>query len=261
MRLLSHPGTSRSSRPISLSRRGAAAVVLASVLVAALAGCGGALVNGYYLLPAARTGYLYEEFDEQDDGRWSFDAEDGYPYALGVRGGYFVAADARQFARTSQPLSTTVDVHAAWEVWSPEATPIRDNTDEFDFRIMFDTSDSGGYDPSGIRVELKLFDGGTEDRLVIADDASGSSVSVTNPTTSPTRGTIYARFRRNTDASTVAVAVYDRAGTLLLEADLTLDEPWDQDEHLMVEASGYDDGTAIEVRALDFVRALRPEGL
>lgn len=269
MRLPNHPGTNRRPRPISLSRRGvarrlarrAAAAALLAGALATLTACGGALVNGYYLLPAARTSYLFEEFEWWDDGLWNFDAEEGYAWALDVSGGYFIAADARQFARTWDPIPTTLDVRAAWEVWSPDATPIRDNNDEFDFRIVFDTSDSGGYVPSGVRVELKLFDGGIEDRLTITDDASGSTVSVANPTVAPTRGTIAATFRRNVDSPTVRAAVYDRMGDVLLEADLQLDEQWGHDTHLLVEASGFYDGVVTEARAIDSVHALRPEGL
>lgn len=260
MSLPSHPGTDRKSRPMSLAR-GAAGTVTFVAALAVLSGCGGALVNGYYLLPAAREAYISEEFEWWDDWRWNFDAEDGYPHALDVLGGYFVASDARQFARTWETLPTTLEVRAEWEVWSPDATPIRDNGDAFDFRIMLDTSDSLGYVPSGVRVELKLFDGGVDDRLTIIDDASGSSASVTNSTFGPTHGTIEATFRRGTNASTVSAAVYDRAGVLLLETALALDRRWQRDAHLMVEASAYNDGSLIEARAIDSVHALHVEGL
>ena len=254
---------------MSLARRGVAGrlagrVVAAALLAGALAtltGCRGALVNGYYLLPAAREAYIAEDFEWWDDGRWNFDAEDGYPWMLDVRGGYFIAGEARQFARTWAPIPTTLEARAEWEIWSPDATPIRDNGDEFDFRIMLDTSDSGGYVPSGVRVELKLFDGGTDDRLTIADDASGESVSATNATISPTRGTVHATFRRGVDASSVVAVVRDRTGAPFLEAELVLGERWEPDAHLLVQASAYFDGSLTEARAVDSVYALQLEGL
>ena len=57
-----------------LARRAVAAALLAGAL-ATLTGCRGALVNGYYLLPAAREAYIAEDFEWWDDGRWNFDAD------------------------------------------------------------------------------------------------------------------------------------------------------------------------------------------
>lgn len=260
MRPLSHPGTGRRSRSISLARGAAGAVTLVAAL-AVLNGCGGALVNEYYLLPTPRQTFIQDDFDWWDDGLWSFDVEEGYPYGLDVQGGHFIAAEARQFARTQDPVPTNIEIRTEWEVWSPDATPIGDNGDTFDFRVMLDTSQSGGYVPAGIRVELKLFEGGVDDRLTITDDASGSTATAANPTVGSTGGTLKATFRRDASPPTVAAQVYDRSGVLLLETELTLAEQWDRDAHLMLQASGYYTGVGTEARALDSVHGLSVEGL
>ena len=269
MRLPSRPGTDRSSGPISLARRGvtgrlarrAVAAALLAGALATLTGCRGALVNGYYLLPAAREAYIAEDFESSDEGRWSFDAEEGYQRRLEVVGGYLVAGEARQFARSEDRIPTTFEARAEWEVWSPDATTIRDNDDDFDFRIMLDTSDSGGDVPSNVRVELKLFDEGSEDRLTITDDASGQSVSATSSTIALTRGTIHATFRRGVDASSVSAVVRDRAGESFLEAELVLEDRWERDAYFTIAASAHVDGDLIEARAVDSVHALRLEEL
>lgn len=255
---LSRPGVARVAATGRATLRAFVALIAA---LAGLTGCNGALVNGYYLLPAAREAYIADDFEWREDGRWDFGAEEGYPDALDVRGGYFIAGEPRQFARTWEPLPTTLEVVAGWEVWSPDVTPIRDNGDAFDFRIMLDTSDTEGYAPSGIRVELKLLDGGIEDRLTITDDASGDSATVTGGPFGATRGTFGVTFRRGVDASSVVAAVRDRTGVPILETELALAERWERNAHLMVAASAYNDGSLVEARAYDAVYALRPEEL
>ncbi|MFW6291595.1 MAG: hypothetical protein ACOC7V_04635 [Spirochaetota bacterium] len=242
-----------------LAARALAAALLAGIL-ATLAGCGGSLVNGYYLLPAPRTSYLYEEFDWWDDGRWNFDAEDGYPYALDVRGGYFVAAEARQFARTHNPIPTHVEVRTEWQIWSSDGTTVSDNGDTFDIRLVFDTSESGGYAPEGLRVELKVSPG-SQDTLTIADDTSGTSVTASAASVAPTQGTLRASFNRIADPPRITAQVHDGGGALLLEAELPVDDGWDRDLNLMIEASGLDTGTRVEARTVDSVYVLDPEGV
>ncbi|MFW5783462.1 MAG: hypothetical protein ACOCY8_02980, partial [Spirochaetota bacterium] len=213
-----------------LARAPRVALVTAALALLTLGGCGGAIVNGYYLLPTARTSYIYEDFGPDDSGEFELNAEQGYsPDGHDVVDGHFVAWLPRQFARTRGTYPTSLEVRVEWAIWSPDPmVPVSDNGEPFDFRIVLDSSDDGLV-PSGVWVSLKLFQAAIEDVLQVGDDASGSVATASRSTVEPTSASLRATFNRMADPPVISAKVVDSAGDVLLETSLPLDGGWPAD--------------------------------
>ena len=229
-------------------RRIAIAIGIAATL-ATLSGCTGALLSGVYLLEPARTTYFTERFEWWNDWQWHYSSEEAFaPERFQIAGGRFVANDWRQFAITNERFPGSLEVWLDWEVWYPDDTLTPDlltNNDQFDIRIVLDTSGTQGHAPSGPGVELKLFGTPTNpvDRLTIREDVATSTVVAAQevPSTGVSRGSLRATFSLERDPPLITATLFSAEAPLdipVLEASLEATTLWPDNVPVMLEASG-----------------------
>lgn len=253
------PGDAADSHRTPLTGLARALLLIVATVTAS---CSGALTNGLYLLPIGPQYYIVEDFVHPDEDFWRFDAEAGYdPGGHEVSGGYFLAGLPRQFLRSRDPVPGRIEVTVTWEIWPPEDVPppVEENYDSFDFRVLLDQSDSDGLEPSGVWASFKIGEFATDDSVTIANDVDGNTSYASQPTLLPTSGTFVVVFDANADPPTISATLIDRAALVLVQTELEVPGGWSGEPHLMVEASGHDDGIDLEFRAIDRVTASEPE--
>jgi hypothetical protein len=209
-------------------------------------GCGGALVNGLYLLDTPRETYFTEHFDHWHDERWTYAWDSRVTTeAFRLEGGRFIAVGPRQQLLTNEPLPGHLEVWMDLEVWYANQSldpQLKSNGDVFDFRVLLDTSETFVDNPAMPSVQLKLYDtyATPTDVLAISSDAAqGITSSVSVASTGMAYGSLRVVFSRDSEPPAIHAAVYTSGSTEpVLQLSEQIDAPWSETARVLIDASG-----------------------
>lgn len=248
------------SAPDSLWARLAMQLMIALIAGTLLAGCAQAAVNGVYFMETPRPAYLADDFNDAAEWRWEFGAAPDYPHDHEFRSGYYIANGHRQIIASNEPYPAEGTVEIDWEIWPSGSSPTLSNFDEFDFRVVLDTSLTQGQEPSGPLVELKLADDESvppQDRLRLAEGPAPEAESSRESADSafPRSGMLRATFNRTSAVPFISAELHDGSGAIVLEHILEVPEGWDEEAQIVIYVSGLrDDGP----RTIDSIYAFPP---
>ncbi len=238
-----------------------AGVVCATLVLVGLAGgCRGALVNQLFLLETPRQAYLIDEL--YDGHRWWSGSADGYDEDHVFYGGYFIAKDHRQLIVTTDTYPGHLELRMKWEIWYSNESPAYDNGDSMDFAVALIDDESGGFEPVGPGVHVKLFSGGQagDDILAIVapPGVAEDPVFAFTEASPVSNGTLVVLFDRRASPPMVSALLYGDSEAPRLVASMPAPDGWPQRVRVALSVSGRNDIT-LEPRAIDSVHLLRPE--